>query len=195
MAVNLDYLPGATPLDADELASLIPQHITTQGELNEWEQLNILQGEAWAKKQQRKDLLDEGFVRQLHKQMFNETWKWAGAFRKSDKNIGVDWRQIGVRLRDLFADVRYQIDNDTFAPDEIAVRFHHRLVSIHPFPNGNGRHARLMADLLVVRLNQPRFTWGSKSLVEATIVRDHYIQALQSADQHDYQLLCVFARS
>jgi Fic-DOC domain mobile mystery protein B len=195
MAVNLDYLPGATPLDADELAALIPQHITTQGELNEWEQLNILQGEAWARKQQRKDLLDEGFVRQLHKQMFNETWKWAGAFRKSDKNIGVDWRQIGVRLRDLFADVHYQIDNNTFAPDEIAVRFHHRLVFIHPFPNGNGRHARLMADLLVVKLNRPRFTWGSKSLVEATAVRDRYIQALRSADQHDYQPLCAFARS
>lgn len=157
MAVNPVYLPGATPLDADELACLIPTHITTQGELNEWEQLNIVQGEAWARRQ-RKDILDEAFVRQLHKQMFGETWSWAGSFRTSDKNIGVEWQQIGVKLRNLLDDVRYQIDNATYPPDEIATRFHHRLVSIHPFPNGNGRHARVMADLLVQQLGQPRFT-------------------------------------
>lgn len=195
MAVNLDYPPGATPLDADELTGLIPKHIATQAELNEWEQLNILQGEAWGRKQQRKELLDEAFVRQLHKQMFGETWAWAGTFRNSGKNIGIDWQQIAIRLRDLLADVRYQIDHHTFPPDEIAVRFHHRLVSIHAFPNGNGRHARLMADLLAIKLGQPRFSWGSRSLVEANATRERYIQALQAADKHDYQLLCEFARS
>lgn len=195
MAVNLDYPPGATPLDADELTGLIPKHISTQAELNEWEQLNILQGEAWGRKQQRKELLDEAFVRQLHKQMFGETWVWAGTFRNSGKNIGIDWQQIAIRLRDLLADIRYQIDNHTFPPDEIAVRFHHRLVSIHAFPNGNGRHARLLADLLAIKLGQPRFTWGSKSLVEANATRERYIQALQAADKHDYKLLCEFARS
>ena len=194
MAVNLDYPPGATPLDAHDLASLIPQHITTQGELNEWEQLNILQGEAWARKQ-RKDTLDEAFVRQLHRQMFGETWRWAGEFRKSDKNIGVDWLKIGVELRQLLDDVRYQIDHATYPPDETAVRFHHRLVAIHPFPNGNGRHARLMADLLVERLNQPRFTWGSRSLVDTTGTRQRYIAVLQAADARDYAPLIAFARS
>ncbi len=194
MAVNLDYPPGATPLDADELACLIPKHITTQSELNEWEQLNILQGEAWAQKQ-RKDILDEVFVRQLHEKMFGETWSWAGTFRKSNKNIGIDWQHIGVRLRDLLNDVRYQIEHATYPPDEIATRFHHRLVVIHPFPNGNGRHARMMADLLVQKLGQLRFTWGSKILTEATETRDRYITALRAADHGDYPPLLAFVRS
>lgn len=194
MAINLDYAPGATPLDADELASLIPGHLITQGELNEWEQLNIAQGDTWARKQ-RKEILDEGFLRRLHQQMFGETWRWAGTFRKSDKNIGVDWLQISVELRNLLDDVRYQVANASLPPDEIAVRFHHRLVAIHPFPNGNGRHARLMADLLVARLGQPRFTWGSASLVDANETRQRYIAALQAADAHDNGPLLAFARS
>jgi Fic-DOC domain mobile mystery protein B len=194
MAVNLDYPPGATPLDADELASLLPKHITTQGELNEWEQLNILQGEAWARRQ-HKDILDEAFVRQLHQKMFGETWSWAGSFRKSDKNIGVEWQHIGVRLHDLLNDVRHQIDHATYPPDEIAARFHHRLVAIHPFPNGNGRHARMMADLLVQKLGQPPFTWGSKNLIEADEARTRYINALRAADNRDYQPLLAFVRN
>ncbi len=194
MAVDLDYPSGATPLDADERASLIPRHITTQGELNEWEQLNIQHGEAWARKQ-RKEILDETFLRQLHRKMFGETWRWAGEFRKSDKNIGVDWLTISVELRKLFDDVRYQLEHGSYAPDEIAVRFHHRLVAIHPFPNGNGRHARLMADLLAERLGQPRFTWGSRSLVDTSETRQRYISTLQAADAHDYAPLLAFARS
>jgi Fic-DOC domain mobile mystery protein B len=194
MRFNPDDVPGATALDAEERASLIPGHITTQGELNEWEQLNILQGEAWARTQ-RNDILNDAFVRQVHKQMFGETWRWAGAFRTSDKNIGVDWFNVGIELKKLLDDVRYQIAHASYPPDEIAVRFHHRLVFIHPFPNGNGRHARLMADLLVERLGQPRFTWGSRSLVDATDTRHSYIAALQAADAHDYAPLLAFARS
>lgn len=196
-ATNLDYPPGATPLDGDELASLIPNHITTQGELNEWEQFNIVQGEQWAKRQprQRTDVLTETFVRQLHRQMFGETWKWAGDFRHSDKNIGVDWLKVGVELRKLLDDTRYQVEHGSFPADEIAIRFHHRLVAIHPFPNGNGRHARLMADLLIERLGKPRFTWGSQSLVDANDTRKNYIAALQAADRRDIAPLLAFARS
>jgi Fic-DOC domain mobile mystery protein B len=194
MPINLDYAPGATPLDADELASLIPGHITTQGELNEWEQLNIVQGDTWARKQ-RREILDEDFLRRLHQQMFGETWRWAGSFRQSDKNIGVDWLHIGVELKKLLDDVRYQVANGSLPPDEIAVRFHHRLVSIHPFPNGNGRHARMMADLLAERLGRPRFTWGSASLIDANETRGRYIAALQAADARDIAPLLAFARS
>ena len=194
MTVNLEYPPGATPLDADERASLIPGHITNQRELNEWEQLNILQGEAWAGKQ-RKEILSEGFVRNLHKQMFGDTWRWAGQFRKSDKNIGDDWLKISVELRKLLGDVAAQIEHTSYPPDEVAARFHHRLVAIHPFPNGNGRHARLMADLLAERLGQSRFTWGSRSLVDASATRQAYITALQAADARNYTPLLVFARS
>ena len=194
MTFNPNSVPGATALDAEELASLIPGHITTQGELNEWEQLNILQGEAWARKQ-RNGILNEAFVRQLHKQMFGETWRWAGSFRKSDKNIGVDWLKVGVELKKLLDDTHYQIEHASYPPDEIAVRFHHRLVFIHPFPNGNGRHARQMADLLVEQLGQPRFTWGSRSLVDATDTRQSYITSLQAADVRNYAPLLAFARS
>lgn len=192
--MHIDYPLGATPLDADELASLVPGHITTQGELNEWEQANIVQGDQWARKQ-RKKILNDAFVRQLHKQMFGETWRWAGEFRKSNKNIGIDWPKVSVELRKMLDDVHYQIEHSSFPPDEIAVRFHHRLVAIHPFPNGNGRHARLMADLLVKHLGQPRFTWGSRSLVDAGETRQAYIAALQAADARDYEPLLDFARS
>lgn len=192
--MHIDYPPGATPLDTDELASLVPEHITTQGELNEWEQANIVQGDQWARKQ-RKEILKEAFVRQLHKQMFGETWRWAGEFRKSNKNIGIDWPKISVELRKLLDDVHYQIEHASCPPDEIAFRFHHRLVAIHPFPNGNGRHARLIADLLVERLRQPRFTWGSRSLFDPGETRQAYIAALQAADARDYAPLLAFARS
>ena len=120
MAINLDYPPGATPLDPDEIAGLIPGHIATQGELNEWEQQNIQHGDDWARKQ-HKEILNEAFVRQLHKQMFGETWRWAGEFRKSDKNIGVHWLQIGVELKKLLDDAHYQIERATYPPEELAV--------------------------------------------------------------------------
>ena len=192
--IHLDYPQGATPLDADELASLIPGHITTQSDLNEWEQLNILKGDKWARKQ-RNEILSETFLRQLHQKMFGETWKWAGEFRRSDKNIGVDWLQIGVELKKLLGDVQYQIQYSAFPADEMAVRFHHRLVVIHPFPNGNGRHARMSADLLVERLGRPRFSWGSQSLIDANDTRKRYIAALQAADARDIAPLITFARS
>jgi len=197
--VNLDYAPGATPLDPDELASLIPGHLGTQAELNEWEQLNIGEGDKWARRQ-RKDILSEDFLRQLHRRMFGETWKWAGQFRRSDKNIGVDWRHIGVELKNLLDDVRYQIEHGTYPADEIAVSFQHRLVAILAFPTGNGGHARMMTDLLAERLGQPRFTWGCRrladaNLTDATPIRRDYIAALQAADAHDIAPLLAFARS
>lgn len=194
MTGTFEYPPGALPLDGDERASLIPDHITTQGELNEWEQLNIAHGEAWANRQ-RQEILTEAFVRQLHRRMFGDTWKWAGEFRRSDKNVGVDWLKIAVELRNLLDDTRFQIERASYPPDEIAIRFHHRLVAIHPFPNGNGRHARLMADLLVQRLGRPRFTWGSDNLVDASDTRQQYITALCTADRHDMASLIAFARS
>ncbi len=194
MALTPEYPNGSTPLDADELSLLLPGHITTQKELNEWEQLNILQGELWAK-QHQKDILTERYIRKLHQKMFGSTWAWAGRFRTSNKNIGCEWHQIPVQLRTLLDDVKYHIDQETYIPDEIAVRFHHRLVSIHPFPNGNGRHARLCADLLIQKMGLPRFTWGGGNLVDATETRKKYIAALQAADNHNIQTLLVFARS
>ena len=191
------YPPGATPLDPDEAAGLIPIHISTQADLNAWEQLNIVQGDRWAARQTRRELLDEGFVRDLHRQMFNQTWRWAGSFRNSNKNIGVDWTQVAVKLRDLLDNTRYQIAHQVFSEDEIAVRFHHQLVWIHAFANGNGRHARLMSDLLAMRLGRARLSWGSdlSTTHSAVKLREQYIAGLRAADQGQIHELLMFARS
>jgi len=195
--MEFQYAPGATPLDPDEAAGLVLTHITTQGDLNAWEQANILQGDRWARRQKKRDLLDEGFVRELHKKMFDQTWQWAGTFRKSNKNIGVDWPQISMKLRDLLDNTRYQIEHQVFDPDEIVVRFHHQLVWIHAFPNGNGRHARLMADILTMRLGLPRMTWGGGTVALTSVgaVRETYLTALRAADRGQLENLIEFARS
>jgi Fic-DOC domain mobile mystery protein B len=195
--MDFHYAPGATPLDPDEAAGLVPPHITTQGDLNAWEQINIAQGDRWGVRQKKRELLDEGFIRDLHRQMFNRTWQWAGTFRQTNKNIGVDSTQVAVKLRNLLDNTKYQIEHRVFDADEIAVRFHHQLVWIHAFPNGNGRHARLMADLLAMRLGRPRLTWGSGKLAGASVgeLRDQYLAALRTADQGQLTDLIAFARS
>ena len=195
--MQFHYPPGATPLDPDEAVGLVPTHITTQEDLNAWEQINIAQGERWTERQKKRPLLDERFVRDLHRQMFDKTWDWAGTFRKGNKNIGVDWTQVSVRLRDLLGNTQYQIESQVFDAEEIAVRFHHQLVWIHAFPNGNGRHARLMADLLVIRLGRARLSWGDGHTSGAPIsaVRDRYLAALRAADQGQFGDLIGFARS
>ena len=194
MVIALEHVLGQTPLDPDDLAGLKIQHITTQAQLNEYEQLNIVDGQQWGLRQTKKNILDEAFVRLLHKKMFGHVWKWAGTFRHSDKNIGVAWAQVGQRLNQLLGNVAYQMEHGAYPPDEIGVRFHHQLVWIHPFPNGNGRHARLMADLLAVKMGHERFSWGRANLVDAGQARETYIRALQAADQQQYEALMRFAR-
>jgi Fic-DOC domain mobile mystery protein B len=190
--MKLDYPPGATPIDADEAAGLIPSHLTLQRELNEFEESNILLATEWLLARRRGDPLDERFIREVHRRMFGGTWRWAGKFRLTDKNIGVPSDQISTRLRQLVGDVRAQIEHRAFPVDDIAARFHHRLVAIHAFPNGNGRHARMMADLLLVDLDGRRFEWGRDSLVPADELRSRYIAALRSADEGDYRPLLRF---
>ncbi|MBI5141947.1 MAG: mobile mystery protein B [Nitrospirae bacterium] len=196
MVTIFEYPADATPLDPDETAGLLLSHITTRAELNRWEQDNIVDGEAWAFGRKRKDILSERFICGLHKRMFGSVWRWAGRFRRSDKNIGVAWWQVPVELRQLCNDATAWIQYESYAPDEIAARFHHRLVSIHLFANGNGRHARTMTDLLLVQvLRRPRFSWGSGSLVDVGNCRHRYIEALQAADRHDCWPLLEFVRS
>ena len=185
---------AATPLTEEEREQLIPSYITLRSELNEAEQANILEAEEWAFARKR-DVLDERFLKNLHKRMFGRVWRWAGQFRQSERNIGVDAYRISTDLRQLLDDCRYWIENETFDPDEIATRFHHRLVSIHPFPNGNGRHARLAADLLLTALGRPRFSWGRVNLVDPGETRQAYVAALRAADNHDYGPLLDFVRT
>jgi len=184
----------ATPLTAEEQSELIPAHIAYRRELNEAEFENIARAQDWALRR-RGDVLSEKFVRDLHKQMLGDVWRWAGKFRTSERNLGISFYEIPTQLRQLLDDAKAWIECTSYPPDEISVRFHHRLVKIHPFPNGNGRHSRLMADLLVMRLGNERFSWGSANLQTAGDLRERYIAALKAADQHDIGPLLAFARS
>jgi Fic-DOC domain mobile mystery protein B len=184
----------ATPLSPEQRDGLIPSHVTLRRELNELEQQNIVEADIWAF-QRRRDPLDEGFSRRLHRRMFGQVWRWAGAYRTSDKNIGVAHALIQPRLYEVFDNVGYWSAQATFTPDEIAARLHHGLVFIHPFANGNGRWSRLMADILLVRLGRPRFTLGASALRTADETRAAYIAALKAADRHDFDPLIAFLRS
>ena len=185
---------NATPLAPEERDALIPAHITYRRELNEAEQENIYRAQNWALAT-RRELVTEKFVKDLHGRMLGDVWRWAGKFRTSERNIGIPHYEVPMALRQLLDDAKTWIKYGSYPRDEIAVRFHHRLVQIHPFPNGNGRHARLMADLLVMRLGGERFSWGSADLQNAGDVRTRYIAALQAADNHDIAPLLAFARS
>ena len=185
---------GGTKLTEEEREGLIPSYITLRSELNEAEQANILEAEEWAFARKR-DLLEEELLNNLHKRMYGNVWRWAGRYRTSGKNVGIDAYRIPTELRQLLDDCRYWIENGTYEPDEIAVRFHHRIVSIHCYPNGNGRHARLAADLLLKSIGQERFSWGGENLVDVGETRERYIAALQAADEHDIGPLLEFVRS
>lgn len=187
----------ATPLEPEEREGLLQTWITHRRDLNEAEEENIVKGAAWARsrRQRNADLLSEGFARSLHRRMFGEVWEWAGQFRQTGRNIGIEAHRIPNDLAMMFDDVKYWVDHQTYAPDEIAVRLHHRLVAIHPFPNGNGRHARLMADLLAERLGRNPFTWGGGGLHDVGELRRRYVDALRAADNHDIGPLLEFARS
>ncbi len=189
------HAPGATPLDPNEVDGLLPSHITTQEQFNEWEQANIGRALAWLASARKRDVLDEGFVRELHRRMFSDTWRWAGSFRNTERNIGVAPEQIAPKLRNLLDDTRYWLQHGTYPLDETAARFHHRLVSIHCFANGNGRHARLLTDLLLRTNGALAFTWGRDDLVHAGEARDRYLASLRSADAGDCSALLRFARS
>jgi Fic-DOC domain mobile mystery protein B len=173
---------------------LVPSYVTLRRELNEAEQANILEAEQWAFSRKR-NVLDERFLTDLHKRMFGRVWRWAGKFRHTERNVGVDSYRIATDLRKLLDDSRYWIEHNTYPLDEISARFHHRLVYIHPFPNGNGRHARLATDLLLVALGQSRFSWGRTSLVNPGETRHAYVVALRAADGRDIRPLLEFVRS
>jgi Fic-DOC domain mobile mystery protein B len=196
--MKLIYPPGATPLDPNEIGGLIP-NIRLQSELNAREEDNIIRGRRWAitsrNRRLRNNLLSVEGLKLLHQKMFDEVWKWAGSFRVTEKNIGVLAYQITPQLHNLCEDVMAQFTHQSYPLDECAVRFHHRLTLIHPFPNGNGRHARLACDLLLRFNGAEEFSWGRANLTEVSAVRKGYINALRLADDSDISQLLQFARS
>ena len=197
MGLDLNYSDGQTPIDEDEKEGLRIKAITTRGELDEFEQLGVEKAIAWTMERipTLKQILTEDYIKELHRQMFADVWKWAGEFRTTNKNIGVDKFQISIELRILLHDCNYWIDNKVFPEDEIAVRFSHRIVTIHPFANGNGRHSRLLADILVSSgFGKPVFSWGRFNLTNKGEARARYLSALQEADNQNYAPLLQFAR-
>ena len=197
MGLRMDYMPGQTPLDEDEKEGLLIETIAIRRELDEFEQLNIQEAVEWSliSKFDASRVFTEKFILEVHKRMFGHVWEWAGRFRKSNKNIGVDKYIIGVSLGQLLGDVKYWYDNQVYKPDELAIRFTHRLVKIHPFSNGNGRHSRLMADITVSHLYDLKvFSWGGADLSGPGDIRREYLDSIYEADKGNYRPLLQFSR-
>ena len=198
MGLELLYGEGQTPLDEDEKEGLKIKTITTQGELDEFEQLNIEKAVEWTINSNLglEKILSEKFIKDLHKKMYGDVWKWAGEFRRSEKNIGIAWTQIGIELKNLLDDTKYWIENNTFSQEEIAIRFKHRIVSIHCFPNGNGRHSRMMADIIMESIFRKEiFSWHQSNMIKADETRKVYINALREADNENIKPLIEFAKN
>ena len=198
MGLDLEYIKGQTPIDEEEKEGLKIKTISTRGELDEFEQSNIEEAVEWSMKNKfpSNHILTVNFIKEVHKKMFSEVWNWAGEFRKSDKNVGVDKHQIYSHLISLLDDCKYWIRNKTYSEDEIAIRFKYRIVKIHPFPNGNGRHSRLCADILISHIfDKPVFTWGGENLTEHNENREKYLEAIYKAGEEIMEPLITFARS
>ena len=197
MGLILTYEEGQTPLDPEQINGLKIKTISTQQQLNEFEQTNINEALKWLNSKRKiKAVLSEEFMIQLHKRMLGMVWKWAGQVRRTETNIGIDWTRISMELRLLVDDANFWVEHQTYLPEEIAIRFKHRLVSIHCFPNGNGRHSRIMADLIALHVfGLNKFSWGNSSLVDSSEQRKMYLKALQLADNGDFSQLIKFARS
>ena len=198
MGLDLKHADGQTPLDEDEKEGLKIKSITTQNELDEFEQLNIEKTVEWTIHVNLKPekILTEKFIKDLHKRMYGDVWKWAGEFRKTNKNIGINWTQIGIELKNLLDDTKYWIEHETYPPEEIAIRFKHRIVAIHCFPNGNGRHSRMMADIIMESIFKKEiFTWHQSNMVKPDETRKNYIIALREADNGNINPLIEFAQN
>ena len=197
MGLILTYEEGQTPLDPEQINGLKIKTISTQQQLNEFEQTNINEALKWLNSKRKiKAVLSEEFMIQLHKRMLGMVWKWAGQFRRTETNIGIDWTRISMELRLLVDDANFWVEHQTYLPVEIAIRFKHRLVSIHCFPNGNGRHSRIMADLICQHVfGLKKFSWGQSRLVEPSEQRTDYLKALKLVDKGDFSELMRFARS
>ncbi len=190
-----EYNSGQTPLDEDEKLDLIPLAIN-RGELDAYEEQNIIEARQWLMNKRtlsREDIFTENFLKKLHKKMLGQVWKWAGEYRKSNKNIGDDRYQIATNLRQLLDDAHYWLEKKTYPIHEIAIIFHHRLVKIHLFPNGNGRHARLCADAIIAKYNLAPLVWGGHEICDENKTRKLYINALREADKGNYKPIIDFA--
>jgi Fic-DOC domain mobile mystery protein B len=192
---NIIDRDGSTPLDHDQIIGIRFSHLTTMGELDELEDLNIQKGLEWLNRQKDPNYLSTEFICKLHEKLFGDVWKWAGKFRTAEVNIS-KYRSYDVapQLKNFFEDAKLWIQNGKMSWDEISAEMHHRLVTIHPFPNGNGRTTRIYTEYVQKRNNQPVTSWMASLGKTPQLRRDHYIKALRSADKGDFELLTEFMR-
>lgn len=196
MTIVLEEPDGATPLTPDELQGLKVRTISTRGELNQLESENILQGLTWLSRQSKRvDVLTDEFARGLHRRLYGDVWAWAGQYRLTDKNIGVPVWTVSMEMRNCLNDAKMWIDRHVYPPVEAAARLHHRLVAIHPFPNGNGRWSRIMADAFLERQDESLFIdWANGTdLSVNSMHRQSYIEGLRAADRYEFEPLVSFA--
>ncbi len=187
----LNSFEGATPLE--DVSDLIPTHILSRDELNEWEAANILKASRRFMARRKEAKITIEWLKSVHRAMFDDTWAWAGKFRRKNFNIGADWHLIPEQMKSLVDDINFWEEADnSLNLFEQSVRIHHRLVKIHPFINGNGRHARLVSDIFLYTHNEKLPKWPDKELIDKSDVRKKYIFALQAADKGNYKLLETF---
>ena len=197
MGLVLEYFDGQTALDEEEREGLLIGSLATRGELDMFEHHNIQEAVLWSIGRKLKPgmIFSEVFIKNLHKRMYGKVWGWAGDFRKTNKNIGVDKWQISISLKCLLDDALLWLENNIYPPDEFTIRFKHRLVAIPCFPNGNGRHSRLMADIIIEKIfKKPVFSWGA-NVAQSTDARCSYLSAIRIAGRGDIMPLVNFARS
>ncbi len=187
-----DQPEGATPLD--EISGLLRSEITTRSQLDGAEALNILNAEDWIERGRLGGVFTMGFYEQLHRRMFDEVWEWAGQLRSvtgARPNIGVSPERVPMELGRVA--MEYNREWEKYHEDSLlpfVAKYHHALVLVHPFDNGNGRWSRLACDVIVKRLaKETPITWATDTLNVQSDERTRYIAALRSADEHDYQPL------
>lgn len=196
--IQYHYISGQTPLDEEEKRDLIPSVIVRE-DLDAFEQENILEARKWVMQKSvlaKQDVFSEKCLLNVHKRMYGHVWKWAGRFRKTNKNIGVEYYRIPTELHSLLGDAKYWLEYHSYPITDLAVIFHHRLVKIHLFPNGNGRHARMCADIIIAKFGGEKLTWGGNSdLTKPDEIRKRYISALREADNGNYEPILAFVQS
>ena len=187
---------GSAPIAPGDQARLVPS-LSTRAQLDEIERLKINAARVWAMRAavlQRSDLLTEPFARELHRRMFGGVWRGAGRYRTFERAPGWEAHRIPEGVRMFLDDAEGWIRFSTYPVRESAVRLHHRLVAIHPWSNGNARHARLLADVVVASQGEEPLTWGAGSPSSGLGTSpSRYADAIRAADAGDMGPLLGFA--
>lgn len=190
MALIGEIIAGRTSLTVQDLQGLKLPFVKTRAQLSAVEGPNIVSGKQatlTSRKSRVPNMLSVEYLRELHSRMFNDVWDWAAQIPSTELQNEFAASVPGIRpqLSILYADaIEYWLNDKRMTPEEFAVRVHHRVVKIHPFRNGNGRHSRLLADLLLSEnFGLETFTWGgSAQLGAGDLYRQPYLEGLKAAD-------------